>query len=73
MLKPQHNRSRVSKSPSRAMRACFAVPNFSTFGTICNAAYFASSLFCLVSGFSPSEQIGNIFYELINAAKVHAM
>lgn len=54
MLKPQHNRSRVNKSPSRAIRACLAVPNFSTFETICNEAYLASRRFCLVSGFSPS-------------------
>lgn len=32
-----------------------AVPKLSTLGTICKAAYLASSRFCLVSGFSPSK------------------
>ena len=48
----------VSKSPSLAICACLAVPNFSMFGTIWSAAYFASSRFCFVSGFSPSLQNG---------------
>lgn len=39
-----------------------AVPKLSTLGTICKAAYLASSRFCLVSGFSPSKIEGIIIF-----------
>ena len=48
----------VSRSASRAIAACFAVPTLSILGTSCSGAYLVSNRFCLTSGFSASLKTG---------------
>ena len=63
-IKGEFKKGHIDQQPSLAICACFAFPSFSMFWTTWSAAYFASSLFCFVSSFSPSLQngLGKIFW-----------